>query len=111
MPPAPTDRTADFHKTIAADTEKKQFLLTQLCNQANELLELGIDPDNTEAVLNEIAAFLESYSALEKERLSLSKEYKSLSRLSKRITYAEMPAFLFGSLFSEKVHKSPWQTR
>lgn len=58
-------------------------------------------------MLNEIAAFRESYSALEKEHLSLSKEYKYLSRLSKQITYAETPAFLFGSLFSEKVHKSP----
>ncbi len=50
VPPAPTDRTADFHKTIAADTEKKQLLLTHLRNQANELLELGIDPDNTETI-------------------------------------------------------------
>lgn len=107
VPLAPTDRTADFHKAIAADTEKKQLLLTHLRNQANELLKLGIDPDNTETVLNEIATFRESYSALEKERLSLNEEYKSLIRLDKQITYAETPAFLFGSLFSEKVHKSP----
>lgn len=107
VPPAPTDRTADFHKTIAANTEKKQLLLTHLRNQANELLKLGIDPDNTEAVQNEIATFRESYSALEKERLSLNEEYKSLIRLDKQITYAETPAFLFGSLFSEKVHKAP----
>lgn len=107
VPPAPTDRTADFHKAIAANTEKKQLLLTHLRNQASELLELGIDPDNTETVLNEIATFRESYSALEKERLSLSEEYKSLIRLDKQITYAETPAFLFGSLFSEKVHKAP----
>ena len=106
-PPSPTDRTADFHKAISADTEKKQLLLTHLRNQTNELLQLGIDPDNTDALLKEIAAFRESYSALEKERLALNEEYKTLIRLDKQITYAETPSFLFGSLFSEKVHKAP----
>lgn len=107
VPPTPTHRTDDFHRAIAADTEKKQLLLTHFRNQTNELLALGIDPDNTEALQKEITAFRESYSALEQERLSLSDEYKSLIRLNQQITYAETPAFIFGSLFSDKVHKAP----
>lgn len=107
--PTDKDRTEEFHKSIAVEgiTEKKQLLLSQLRNQMNELLELGLDPSHPEALEKEISDFRKTYDALEAQRTELAQEYKALLRLSQQITYAESPSFIFGPLFNEKVHETP----
>ncbi|MCI7130412.1 MAG: relaxase/mobilization nuclease domain-containing protein [Lachnospiraceae bacterium] len=103
------DRTEEFVKSIQIDgiTEKKQLLLLQLRNQTNELLSLGIDPNNIAELSKCISDFRQSYQSLEHERAQLASEYKSLLALKQQLTYAESPSFLFGSLFDEKVHQTP----
>lgn len=107
--PTDKDRTEEFHKSIAVEgiTEKKQLLLSQLRNQMNELLELGLDPSHPEALEKEISDFRKTYDTLEAQRTELAQEYKALLRLSQQITYAESPSFIFGPLFNEKVHAAP----
>ena len=83
------------------------LLLLLLRNQTNELLSLGIDPNNIEELSKCIIDFRQSYQSLENERAQLASEYKSLLTLKQQLTYAESPSFLFGSLFDEKVHQTP----
>lgn len=107
--PKVVDHTEEFINYIQVDgiTEKKQLLLLQLRNQMNELLSLSINPLHPEALTSAIAEFRQSYDALETDRSHLAAEYKSLLLLSRQLTYAESPSFIFGSLFDEKVHETP----
>lgn len=103
------NKAADFHKSTAVQvlTDKKQLLVTQYRNQLNQLQKLGFSPTQLEAAKAEIAAFREEYAHLEDERLALSGEYKKLIWLDRQVTYAESPPFLFGPLFSSRVHSIP----
>ena len=103
------DRTDEFVRSIQQEgiTEKKQLLLLQLRNQMNELLSLGIDPEHTASITQEIDSFRQNHETLELEQGKLSAEFKSLLRLNQELTYAESPDFLFGPLFNEKVHEHP----
>jgi len=109
LKPKQIDRTEEFIHSIEKEgiTEKKFMLILQLRNETNELLSLGIEPSQLDALSSEITYFQNNYEDLELQRAQLAGEYNSLVELRQQMTYAESPNFIYGSLYNEKIHEKP----
>ena len=92
----------NFHDLIAEETPKKQDVLIGLRNSINALTQIGINPDNIDAMLDTISEKKAELKDLSNTAAVFSDEYKSLLRLKQQTLYAQDPAFLYGALFSEK---------
>ena len=92
----------EFYKSIESRPLEEQLYLTELRNQMNYLVSIGIDPYNMTAYQEPIEQFFLSYEVAETIRDERAQDYKTFLKLTQSLTYAESPNFVYGPFALEK---------
>lgn len=91
-----------FFEGIKDRPIEHQLFFNQLRNQMIYLSSIGINPYHLDAVKEEIAHFDTHYNELCVNRDEYCQQYKELLKLQQAISYAEMPSFIYGTMWDSK---------